>query len=145
MGFRERDVAEDPVAAEEMVRLTGQRGVPVVVIDGRVVVGFDRRRLDELLAEPRRPHLGAAVADVTQMAAEGRTFPSSGAYVGRVTPGSPAARAGLRVGDVIVSLANHSVDSALDLESLMARVPVGSSIPLAYYREGTRQVVSVRF
>ena len=43
------DVGEDPVAAREMIDLTGQRGVPVIVIDGEVIVGFDRPRIEALL------------------------------------------------------------------------------------------------
>ena len=46
----EIDVSRDRTAADEMVRLTGQLGVPVTVIDGQVVVGFDRPHLEQLLA-----------------------------------------------------------------------------------------------
>ncbi len=50
-------MAEDRAAAEEMVRISGQRGVPVIVIDGQVVVGFDRPRLEQLLSKgPASPH-----------------------------------------------------------------------------------------
>lgn len=41
--------AGTPEAAREMIDLTGQRGVPVVVIDDHVVVGFDQPRISELL------------------------------------------------------------------------------------------------
>lgn len=47
--FREIDVAGDPAAARDLVRRTGQMGVPVVEIDGRPIVGFDRARIDQLL------------------------------------------------------------------------------------------------
>ena len=40
--FREVDVARDPAAARDLVRRTGQVGVPVVEIDGRPIVGFDQ-------------------------------------------------------------------------------------------------------
>ncbi len=49
MPFREVDVSRDAAAARDMVRRTGQMGVPVIEIDGRPVVGFDRRRIDSLL------------------------------------------------------------------------------------------------
>ena len=39
------DVGEDADAAREMIDLTGQRGVPVIIIDGEVIVGFDRPRI----------------------------------------------------------------------------------------------------
>jgi glutaredoxin 3 len=47
--FREVDVSRDPAAARDLVRRTGQMGVPVVEIDGRPVVGFDRAQIDRLL------------------------------------------------------------------------------------------------
>ena len=47
--FREVDVARDPAAARDLVRRTGQMGVPVVEIDGRPVVGFDKQQIDRLL------------------------------------------------------------------------------------------------
>lgn len=47
--FTEIDVSSDYNAAMEMIRKSGQTGVPVVEIDGEIVVGFDRERIDELL------------------------------------------------------------------------------------------------
>ncbi|HON87773.1 MAG: glutathione S-transferase N-terminal domain-containing protein [Firmicutes bacterium] len=47
--FEEKDVSVDVKAAKEMVELTKQMGVPVIVIDGNPVVGFDKRRIDQLL------------------------------------------------------------------------------------------------
>lgn len=47
--FTDVDVSQDVAAAREMVKLSGQMGVPVVSIDGSVVVGFDKKRIDELL------------------------------------------------------------------------------------------------
>ena len=47
--FREVDVARDPAAARDLVRRTGQMGVPVVEIDGRPIVGFDQAKTDQLL------------------------------------------------------------------------------------------------
>ncbi len=52
--FREVDIERDPSAARDLVRRTGQTGVPVVEIDGRPVVGFDRQRIDRLLGLPPR-------------------------------------------------------------------------------------------
>jgi glutaredoxin 3 len=49
VAFREVDVSRDPAAARDLVRRTGQMGVPVIEIDGRPVVGFDRPRIDRLL------------------------------------------------------------------------------------------------
>jgi glutaredoxin 3 len=47
--FRDVDVSRDPAAARDLVRRTGQMGVPVIEIDGRAIVGFDQARIDSAL------------------------------------------------------------------------------------------------
>ncbi len=47
--FQELNVALDAVAREEMIKKSGQFGVPVIDIDGKLIIGFDRARLSELL------------------------------------------------------------------------------------------------
>jgi glutaredoxin 3 len=47
--FREVDVSRDMTAAMDMVRRTGQRGVPVTLVDNRPIVGFDKPQIDRLL------------------------------------------------------------------------------------------------
>jgi glutaredoxin 3 len=47
--FREVDVSRDPAAARNLVRRTGQMGVPVIEIDGRLIVGFDQARIESAL------------------------------------------------------------------------------------------------
>jgi len=48
--FEDVDVRANAEAREELVRLTGRMAVPVIVVDGQVVVGFDRAKLQALLA-----------------------------------------------------------------------------------------------
>ncbi len=47
--YEEKDVATDLKAREEMVNKSGQLGVPVIDVGGKVVVGFDKQRLLDLL------------------------------------------------------------------------------------------------
>ena len=47
--FEEVDVSADMDRAQELVERSGQYGVPVIDIDGEMVVGFDRPRIDALL------------------------------------------------------------------------------------------------
>jgi glutaredoxin 3 len=47
--FTEKNVGEDMKAAQEMIKKSGQQGVPVTDIDGKFVVGFDEEKLKELL------------------------------------------------------------------------------------------------
>ncbi len=47
--FRDVDVSRDAAAARDMQRRSGQQGVPVIDIGGKIVVGFDRPKVDKLL------------------------------------------------------------------------------------------------
>lgn len=47
--FENIDVSADPQQAQEMVRKSGQMGVPVLDIEGEIIVGFDRERIQQAL------------------------------------------------------------------------------------------------
>jgi len=47
--FQEIDVSQNEKELEKMVSISGQMGVPVVDIEGDIVIGFDREKIDELL------------------------------------------------------------------------------------------------
>jgi glutaredoxin len=47
--FKDIDVSRDVNAARDMVRRTGQQGVPVILIGNRTVVGFNKALIDKLL------------------------------------------------------------------------------------------------
>lgn len=47
--FIDIDVSRDQAAARDMVRRSGQMGVPVIDIGGKIVVGFNRPKIDQLL------------------------------------------------------------------------------------------------
>ncbi|MCA9551878.1 MAG: thioredoxin family protein [Myxococcales bacterium] len=49
VAFREVDVSRDAQAAADLVRRSGQQGVPQTDIDGTMIVGFDQGRIDGLL------------------------------------------------------------------------------------------------
>lgn len=49
VSYEDINVAADQAKAQEMVNLTGQMGVPVIVVGTDVIVGFDEPRLRELL------------------------------------------------------------------------------------------------
>jgi len=50
-GFKYEDinVGEDQKAADEMIKKSGQMGVPVVDIDGQIIIGFDKEKISQLL------------------------------------------------------------------------------------------------
>ena len=47
--YKEIDVSKDSKAAEEMIEKSGQMGVPVVDIDGQIIIGFDRDAIKKAL------------------------------------------------------------------------------------------------
>ena len=47
--FRDVDISKDQQAAADMHRRTGQSGVPVILINNRPVVGFDKNKINQLL------------------------------------------------------------------------------------------------
>ncbi len=49
IAYTEKNVAEDQNAMKEAVEKSGQMGVPVIDIDGQILVGFDKKKLSELL------------------------------------------------------------------------------------------------
>jgi glutaredoxin len=49
VSYVEHNVAEDDEAREEMVNKSHQLGVPVIDIDGKIIVGFDQKELSRLL------------------------------------------------------------------------------------------------
>lgn len=49
MQFEAKDVAGDAAAREELIRKTGARGTPVILVGDEVVIGFNRGRLQQLL------------------------------------------------------------------------------------------------
>ena len=50
VSYTEYDVSRDVHKAEEMVRKSGQMGVPVIEINGKIIVGFNRPAIDQALA-----------------------------------------------------------------------------------------------
>lgn len=49
VAYTEKDVAADAVARGEMIKKSGQFGVPVFEVNGKIIIGFDQARLKESL------------------------------------------------------------------------------------------------
>ena len=136
-GFEERDISRDPSAAQELVRSTGQMGVPVTVIDGQAIVGFDRARLEQLLTQSQvgqRPSFGASIADASKITAKQGSGITLGAYIGKVRAGSVAQRLGLAPGDIITELNLQRIANAGDLERTLANLNRGSRFSIVFLR-----------
>jgi len=51
ISYQEINVAADKEAAHEMIHMSGQMGVPVILVDDKVMVGFNQFELDKLLVK----------------------------------------------------------------------------------------------
>ena len=135
--FTEYDVSLDSNAAAEMIRKSGQKGVPVITIDDQVIVGFDRPRLEHLLANAgnsQRPRFGLQIADASKIAQRHGAIPVFGAFVGGVASASPAAKAGLQKGDVITEINLRPIHNAGDLERVLSELSPGNRVSIVFLR-----------
>jgi serine protease Do len=91
-----------------------------------------------------RPRLGVAIADVNPADAEVYGLPSvSGVEVTAVTPGMPADRAGLQLGDVILRINDQPVNTVPDLQSRVARFQPGDRVTVGFVRYGKAMSTTV--
>jgi len=108
--------------------------------DGNVGIGFAvpsntvRSIASQLIASGKVEHAFLGVEIETG---------SGGAVVGSVQSGTPAARAGLKAGDVIVGAANQTVHSSTDLRNVIDSKKPGEQITITYKRNGSTHTVQV--
>ena len=145
--YTEKNVQRDASAAQEMLRRSGHNGVPQILVGDQLVIGFDRPRIEALLAQasaaqaaPTGVSLGGRVADAIVHAPQAR----DGAYVGNVKPGSVAQQAGIQAGDVIIAIDGQPVRTADDLIRAGKRLSHGQSIPLTIVREGQHRELTLQ-
>lgn len=143
----------------------GNSGGPLVTLDGKLVgintailspaggnigIGFAvpsniaKAVSTQLIAngEVRRGRLGVAIVDLKpELAAELGLGEVRGAMVADVESGSPADKAGLRPGDVIVAVDGREVRGSTDLRNRVGLTPVGTQVKLTVRRgKGERTV-----
>jgi len=51
--YEDRDIEKNPAAAKEIVDKSGQMGIPVIDIDGTIIVGFDRPKINATLKDKK--------------------------------------------------------------------------------------------
>jgi len=91
-----------------------------------------------------RGWLGVAIQPVNpELAKSFHLAGPEGALVSSVVDGSPAGKAGLKSGDVIVEYDGRKIAGADQLPSAVAETPVGRAVPLAVVRDGKRVTLTV--
>lgn len=87
----------------------------------------------------QRAILGVGIAEVTGEIAQQQALPGvAGVYINSVSQGSSAAEAGLREGDVIISINNANTNSVPELQEQIALFRPGDKISLEFYRQGQK-------
>ncbi len=91
----------------------------------------------------RRGLLGVGIATVTPEIAEGYSLdPAAGALITSVTDNSAAERAGLVIGDVIVSINSEPVEDATSLRNSIGLLRPGDTVAVGFIREGSEQTIT---
>jgi serine protease Do len=105
-----------------------EKVMPQLISEGRVVRGW----------------LGVAIQNLTEGLARSFDYDSTkGVLVADVTPDSPAAKAGLERGDIIISFGGRPTLRSGELRSMVADTKPGTSIPLEVFRDGKKMPLEV--
>jgi serine protease Do len=102
---------------------------------------------DQIVATGHASHarLGVAIQEVNQTLADSFKLDTpEGALVSSVDPGGPAAKAGLKVGDVIRKVDGQPIVSSGDLPALIGQTAPGTKVTLEVWREGKREEISAK-
>jgi serine protease Do len=92
-----------------------------------------------------RGYLGVSIQPITpELEKAMKLETNKGALVAEVVSGSPADKAGIHQGDVIIAFNNKAVDEPRDLSSLVANTPVGQEANVTVLREGAKKQLPVK-
>jgi serine protease Do len=124
-----------------------------------IPVNQARRVAETLIKEGRMryAYLGVSVGDLRAVAEERKESPApaapsfklppnapkDAALVNSVTPNGPAAKAGLRAGDIITRIDNQPIEGSRDVVQYVSAKPVGSRVTVNYMREGKNASMQV--
>jgi serine protease Do len=112
-----------------------------------IPISLAKNVMDQILTHGKvvRGYMGVYIQDVTpEMAHAFGLEQAGGALVGDVSPDTPAARAGLKKGDVILKLNGQPVDSRNQLTLQVSQSPPGTAVKLGIWRDGKMQDVTLK-
>lgn len=132
-------------------KLVGINTAILTPAGGNIGIGFAvpinmaRAVMEQLIqhGEVRRGRLGVMIQDLTPDLAQALGLPrSAGALVARVEEGTPAERAGIEPGDVVIAVNGRSVRSSRDLRNAIGLMRAGSQVELTILRDGKEETVT---
>ncbi|MEP6653943.1 MAG: trypsin-like peptidase domain-containing protein [Myxococcales bacterium] len=147
----------------------GNSGGPLATLNGEVVgintlinagpggaYGFaipinEVRRVSQVLLKDGRvryPYLGVMVGDLSDLepakkATLGQNLPPRAAFVSEVSPGGPAARAGVQAGDTITQIDGRKIEYGADVVDYVSSRNIGSKVNITYLRGGKNASTTV--
>lgn len=125
-------------------------GINVATTSGADNIGFAipvntlRPILSGFLVEGRiiRPYIGVTYSLISSSMAELRDLPE-GAFVSRVLPESPAAKAGIEAGDIVTKFGDTEIKDEVVLSDLVRQYEVGDSVPVTVVRKSEKVNLTV--
>ena len=134
-------------------RLVGINTAIIAPGGGNIGIGFAipinmaRQIMDQLIeyGEIQRGRIGVQIQDLTrELAKEFNVDHDGGALIAQVVTDSPAAKAGLRSGDVIISVNRKAVRSGSDLRNFIGLLRVGARVDLKVVRDGVELMIDLK-
>ena len=134
-------------------RLVGINTAIIAPGGGNIGIGFAipinmaRQIMDQLIeyGEIQRGRIGVQIQDLTpELAKEFNVDHDGGALIAQVLPDSPAAKAGLSSGDVIISVNRKAVRSGSDLRNFIGLLRVGARVNLQVVRDGAELMIDLK-
>ena len=140
-----------------LVNLQGQCiGINTAILapgGGNIGIGFAvpinmaRSVMEQLIryGSVKRGRIGVAIQDLTpDLAQSMNSAHTTGALIARVDPGSPAERAGMHTGDLVVAANGVPVTSGTQLRNKIGLTRIGENVELTIDRRGAERTVAVR-
>jgi serine protease Do len=129
-----------------ILSLGGREAGGSIGIGFAIPINMAKRAMESLIKTGKvtRGFLGATIGPVTpELAQEFKAPDTSGALVQDVSPGGPAAKAGLKPGDIIRKFNGQSVSDSAELLAMVASTNPGTPVTLEILRNGQQQTVNV--
>jgi serine protease Do len=142
------DVRGEMVGINTAILSPGGQGETAgsVGIGFAIPINMAKRAMESLVKTGKvtRGYLGATIGPVTpELAQEFKAPDTSGALVQDVSPGGPAAKAGLKPGDIIRKFNGQTVGDSAELLAMVASTNPGTPVTLEVFRNGQPQTVTI--